>query len=487
MTSRNLTLPGLPRYQPRMLKEVFGYDNLVLPQIEVEWAVLETFAEIGFMSTAEAELLTPQMKAFLCERITTTLVEDLERRVTEHDIRALVQLMQERMPIPLRKYVHLSLTSYDVVATADMLRYKQAHQALRPHIYAVLKQLGRVTREYAHAVQMGRTHGQYAVPITFGFWLGALIERFLWCATQLDCAISELRGKISGAVGAYNAQVAMGIVARAGSPSFEARVLSRLGLRSAVVSTQIVPPEPLAHYLQSAVLLSSVVGQLGRDCRHLMRPEIGEISEGFSKGQVGSSTMAHKRNPKTFEQLEGMAILAQSEYSKVLATLISEHQRDLVGSSIARTFPLILIYLAQQLETLLREKNGLSFIERIKFGTSCAGEKVRQEGRATLAELLYCALQYAGYPKDAHMLVSEKIAPLLHSGMRPVHAVHAVAVSEKDDALQEAWTRIPREAREILESGNAALYTGRAAEIAVTASVRAEAASAVALGTTKAR
>src|SRR3989344_4309301 len=265
----NLALPGNPRYQPKDLVDVFGYDNLARALVEVELAALDTLARIGSIKESDYRLLTFDVRQRLLA-ITTSEMDKVEREITKHDIRALVRLMQEILPAPLRRFVHVPLTSYDVIDTARALQFARAHHyAVKPKIASVVRGLQEQARKHAGQVQIGRTHGQHALPVTIGFWFATILSRVLFNAERMNEHAAGLVGKISGAVGAYNAQVGLGFTGH--SADFEALVLERLGLKPAPISTQILPPEPLAYYLFSILCLSAALGQFGRDARHLMR------------------------------------------------------------------------------------------------------------------------------------------------------------------------------------------------------------------------
>ena len=454
----NLTMPGNPRYQPEDLVGMFGYDNLARSLLEVELAALETLAEAGIIKAEDYALLTPDIKQKLFF-ITTTEMDRVEREVTRHDIRALVRLMQETLPEPLRRWVHVPLTSYDVIDTARALQFSRAHEcAVRPKIARIVRLLKEQASQHADTGQIGRTHGQHALPVTAGFWFATVLSRVLCNADELERHAGGLVGKISGAVGAYNAQVGLGISGGEGS-AFEERVLKRLNLKPAPISTQILPPEPLAYYLFSAVGLSAAFGQLGRDARHLMRSEIAELQEPFEKGQVGSSTMAHKRNPLNFENLEGTWIKNRNEFGKVLDTMISEHQRDLVGSSVSRDFPTLIVNLVSQMDVLLRKgRDGREFLARLAVNKDACERNLDSCGDIILAEPLYLALQMHGYPGDAHEVINHKAMPLVSGGVTLVQAVESLA--KEDLELQAAWDKIPRDLHRLFcEPHN---YVGRA-------------------------
>lgn len=459
----NLSLPGNPRYQPANLIPYFGYDNIFRYVAEVEIASIKALVEIGVIPIEDFDLLTPELEEKL-KSITTTQVDERERAVTNHDIRAWVQLAQEILPPRLARWVHVLLTSYDPLDTARSLQFVSAHKkVVSPLVKDVIRQLSAKARASAQVLQIGRTHGQHALPITVGFWLATILNRVVANAQEMDRFAMGLRGKISGAVGAYNAQVGLGIAEKCGeSFTFETKVLDQLGLNPAPISTQIMPPEPLAYYLFSASMLSAALAQFGRDCRHLMRTEIGEIGEPFDKGQVGSSTMAHKRNPINFENLEGTWLRTKNEFGKVFDSLISEHQRDLVGSSIARDYPVIVVNLVQQLNTLLRKKKGqpLTFLERLSIDEDRCAKNFQKQSNVILAEPVYIALQMAGYEGDAHELVNHKAVPFARDDMQVMRVLYALA--KEDEKLREALGRIPPEIAITLERPEA--YTGAATE-----------------------
>jgi adenylosuccinate lyase len=465
----NMMMSGNPRYQPRDLVPLFGYDNLARTLVEVELAALDALAETGVIPTKDYKLLTPGIREKLLA-ITTTQMDVVEREVTKHDIRALVRLMQEIMPAPLRKWVHVPLTSYDVIDTARTLQFFRAHGVVRTKLSQVIRGLRTQALTHINVVQIGRTHGQHALPITVGFWFATILNRVLFNATEMNRYAAGLVGKISG-VGAYNAQVGLGL-AESNGVSFEKRVLEHLGLAPAPISTQILPPEPLAYYLFSCLSLSATLGQFGRDARHLMRSEIGELAEPFAKGQVGSSTMAHKRNPISFENLEGTWLKARNEFGKVLDTMISDHQRDLVASCVSRDFPTIIIDLVSQLDVLLRtEKNGdVPFVLRMRVSEEVCKRNLELQGDVILAEPLYLALQMYGYTGDAHELINHQAMPLVGPDCTLVYAIEHLM--ESDHELHVAWINIPNELHELFRDSSR--YVGRAIETTYDICERAE-------------
>jgi adenylosuccinate lyase len=450
----------------------FGYDNLYRPVVEVELVTLEVLSEIGVIPAEDMILLTPEKREQVLS-IVTTEVDKVEREVTRHDIRALVRLIQEILGPRLGRWVHIPLTSYDALATARSLQFVRAHkEAVRPSIKKVAAIFIEKIRETADIVQIGRTHGQHALPVTVGFWLATILDRIMNNVLEADYYADAIEGKISGAVGAHNAQLALGFSDRCDLESFENRVLKKLDLEPALISTQILPPEGLIYYLFSCLMLTGAFGQFGRDGRHLMRSEIAEVGEEFEEGQVGSSTMANKRNPVNFEGIESMHVRTIAEFLKPLLTLISEHQRDLVGSSVARDFPIIVVNLQQQLNILLRKnKAGVPWLERVTFNYDALRRNFQMSSDVILAEPLYIALQMADYEEDAHELVNHTLMPIAQSRkMSLVQALNLFADSDKK--AKKALDRIPPETLTLLNTPEN--YVGDASEKALAVVEKAE-------------
>ncbi|MBU4511560.1 hypothetical protein KJ830_11015 [bacterium] len=462
MNERNLILPGNPRYQPKEMKDFFGYDNLYFGLAQVEIATLEALGEIGVIPAEEMESLTLELKEKLLA-IPTNQVDKIEKEITHHDVRAWIREAQGIMNCSLARWVHIPLTSYDALDTGRMIQFQSAYQkALNPSLKEVIFLLADLVEKFAGQLQIGRTHGQHALPITVGFWLATILQRILYNWRQMDIYSRGLVGKISGAVGAYNAQVGLRLEQRCGDKTFEERILEKLNLIPAKISAQILPPEPLAYFLFSCAMMSASLGQLGRDCRHLMRTEIAEVMESFEKNQVGSSTMAHKRNPINFENLEGMWLRTKNEFGKVIDTLISEHQRDLVGSCVARDYPIILINLQQQINTLTKKnKEGIPFLSRIAIDPEACQKNFDMSSNLILSEPLYIALQMAGYQRDAHELVNRVLVPEAKKTNSSLIEV-LERLADKDEYLREVLKKIPKEIQELFQHPEN--YIGKAKE-----------------------
>jgi len=301
----------------------------------------------------------------------------------------------------------------------------------------------------AHTAQIGRTHGQHAVPVTVGFLFAGYADRFGGRLVKIAEAVKDLRGKISGAVGAYNA----GSLIFEDPRKFEEDVLGELGLKPANFSSQIVEPEYMLDLVHAVVSAFGVLAQISDDMRHLQRTEIAEMGEKFEKGQVGSSTMPHKRNPWNFEHVKSM----WKEYAPRMVTRyldqISEHQRDLTNSASNRFTVEIITAFTLSVDRLVRQLSKLS-IDRVNLE-----KNIKTADGMFLAEPLYILLAVKGRP-DAHEVVKKAALKAQKEGRGLFDVV------EKDDAFREitmldSWKKLTQ---------NPAAYIGlaekRAREIA---------------------
>lgn len=263
-------------------------------------------------------------------------VYEEERRI-QHNIRALVNCIGKQVSARAKPYVHLFATSADIMDTARALCLVDVtRNVLVPDLVALEKQLIAMARTHAATPQMGRTHGQHAVPITFGFAVALYVSRVGQRIDSIAQAARNLRGKFAGAVGAYNALALL-------SPKpaeMEAALMKKLGLAAPEISTQVTQPEYVADYIYALTACWGVFANLADDFRHLQRSEIRELRDKKAtdpKSQiVGSSTMPHKVNPKDFENVKSMWKAYVPRLLTVLMDQISEHQRDLTNSASMR-------------------------------------------------------------------------------------------------------------------------------------------------------
>lgn len=275
-----------------------------------------------------------------CSRVTCQEVAREEKK-TRHDLKALVNCIRRRVSRRAKPYIHLTATSYDIIETANAVRYRDVTlRVLVPQLWQLLGALIALTLREADTVQVGRTHGQHALPITFGFAIARDVDRLGSSIVKLEELADELRGKFSGAVGAYNAASLL----FENPEDFEDEVMYQFDLMAAEHSTQVVPPEALLRLMSEVVITAGIIANLCRDMRNLQRTEIREVGEVFEKDQVGSSAMPQKRNPITFENGEGLWDVVSTLINLLYRKQVSEHQRDLTGSAPARLFGEIIAY-----------------------------------------------------------------------------------------------------------------------------------------------
>ncbi|MCE7871594.1 hypothetical protein DYH09_14620 [bacterium CPR1] len=238
-----------------------------------------------------------------CADIDIQEIAEEEARV-HHDLKAVVNVMTRYCPEELRPYVHLGATSYDILSNAHLLRLRDGCREIAlPALEAVARELIRLARQESETHQVGRTHGQHAEPVTFGHAMAVYLDRMGFCIQSLKRSLTELRGKFSGAVGAYNT---LGLLFE-DPRAVEREVLALAGLTPARNSTQITHPEPALAVFHHLTAAFGVLANLADDLRHLQRTELAEVAEAYREGsQVGSSAMPHKRNPITWENVKSL-------------------------------------------------------------------------------------------------------------------------------------------------------------------------------------
>jgi adenylosuccinate lyase len=298
--------------------------------LRVEAALAQTLGDYGLCPREISNEITAA-----CAQVTASEVYEEEARI-QHNIRALVNSIRRRIGEKARGYVHLFATSNDIMDTAAALRYKEfGLKVLIPDLMDLIELLAQIARSEAETPQIGRTHGQHAEPITFGYAVALFVSRLGGRAEKLEIACRSLRGKFAGPVGAHNA-LSLSVGDRA--LQFERDLLAKLELQPSPtgISSQLTEQEPLTDLAYTAVSAMGILANFADDMRHLYRTEIAEIKEKFQPERVGSSTMPHKVNPKDFENVKSFWKAYAPRLTTVLMDQISEHQRDLTNSASSR-------------------------------------------------------------------------------------------------------------------------------------------------------
>ncbi len=329
------------------------------------------------------------------ENVKPEEVYEEERRI-QHNIRALVNCISKQVSPAAKPYVHLFATSADIMDTARALCLVDVTRSvLVPDLIALEKQLIQMARAHASTPQMGRTHGQHAVPMTFGFAVALYVSRVGQRIESIVQAAKNLRGKFAGAVGAYNA---LALLSKQPA-EVEAALMKKLGLAPPEISTQVTQPEYVADYVYALMACWGVFANLADDFRHLQRSEIRELRDKKAadpKSQiVGSSTMPHKVNPKDFENVKSMWKAYVPRLLTVLMDQISEHQRDLTNSASMR---FVMEHVAAFAYVIHRLSMTLDGVEP----DAARMREVLEGGKdPIIAEPLYVLLAMRGHP-EAH-------------------------------------------------------------------------------------
>ncbi len=252
-------------------------------------------------------------------------IEEIEREV-KHDVIAFLTSVAEHVGKASR-YIHRGMTSSDVLDTCLAVQMKQAGELLLTGLERLRSALGRRALAFKHTPMVGRTHGVHAEPITFGLKLAVWYDEARRNLERLRTAVDGIAvGQISGAVGTFEHV----------SPAVEAHVCTKLGLRPAPVSTQILQRDRHAQFMSVLALVGASLENIATEIRHLQRTEVREVEEEFAEGQKGSSAMPHKRNPVACERIAGLARVLRGNASAALENVTLWHERDISHSSVER-------------------------------------------------------------------------------------------------------------------------------------------------------
>ncbi len=312
----------IERYTRREIGEVWSEKNKFQKWLDVEIAVCRAWAKLGKI---------PEDALRKIEENTRIDDETLEKireyeRVYKHDVLAFVSAVSEQVGEEGR-YIHLGLTSSDVIDTALALLMREALSILIRDVELVMEELKRLAYEHKDTLMIGRTHGVHAEPTTFGIKLAVWYDEMRRNRERLVQAKERVSyGKISGAVGTYSNV----------PPEVERLALEELGLKIEPASTQIVHRDRHAEFMSAMAITASSLDKFATEIRHLQRTEVLEVQEPFTKGQRGSSAMPHKKNPIHSERICGLARVIRSNLIPALENIVLWHERDISHSSAER-------------------------------------------------------------------------------------------------------------------------------------------------------
>ena len=318
----------IPRYTREIMRKLWSEEEKLRTWLLVEFYSMEAWHKLGKVPKEDYEILkeklTPYMeKGFTPEDVKR--VEEIEKE-TKHDVIAFLTYLAE-IAGPSARFLHLGMTSSDMLDTAMAVRLKRAMEIILEDLEEVLKTLKEKAFQYKDTVMVGRTHGIHAEPITFGLKFALWYAEMERNKKRLLSALETISvGKISGAVGTF-AHL---------SPEVEAYTCEKLGLKPDPISNQIVQRDRYAEYMASLAILASSIEKIATEIRHLQRTEVLEVEEPFTAGQKGSSAMPHKRNPILTENLCGLARTIRAYLIPALENVVLWHERDISHSSAER-------------------------------------------------------------------------------------------------------------------------------------------------------
>ncbi len=312
----------IPRYSRPEMAAIWSPATRFRIWFEIEAYAAEAMAELGLIPKEAAKTIWEKGKnaAFDVARI-----DAIEREV-KHDVIAFLTHLAEIVG-PEARYVHLGLTSSDILDTCLAVQLSRAADILLADLDRLLAALKRRALEYKNTPTVGRSHGIHAEPTTFGLKLAFAYAEFARAKKRLEHARAEIATcAISGAVGTFANN----------DPRIEAHVAKKLGLAVEPISTQIIPRDRHAMFFATLGVIASSVERLATEIRHLQRTEVAEAAEFFSEGQKGSSAMPHKRNPVLTENLVGLARMVRAYATPALENVALWHERDISHSSVER-------------------------------------------------------------------------------------------------------------------------------------------------------
>ena len=309
----------IERYSREEMAKIWTLESKFQYYLNVEIAVCEAYAELGEIPKEDV-LIIKQRARFDVKRI-----DEIEREV-RHDVIAFLTNVNESLG-DLGRYMHVGLTSSDVIDTAFALQIQASGKIILEDLNKTINSIKKLAEKHKNTICIGRSHGIHAEIMTFGVKLCSWIDILERQKNNFEHALEQIRvGQISGPVGTYSNI----------SPDVEQITCKHLGLKPARISTQIIARDYHAYFMQSLALIASVIEQFATEIRHLQRTEVLEVEEGFGEHQKGSSAMPHKKNPVLSENLCGLARVVRANSLVALENIPLWHERDISHSSAER-------------------------------------------------------------------------------------------------------------------------------------------------------
>ena len=380
------------RYGSEEMRKIWEEENRLQKLLDVEAALARAHAKVGNIPEESVKVISEKANT---KYVKLERVKEIEAEI-HHDIMAIVRALSEVCG-EHGKYVHLGATSNDIIDTANALLIKDSLEIVLKDLRELRTILKELAKEHKYTVCIGRTHGQHAVPTTYGMKFAIWLDEIQRHIERIDQAKERiLVGQVSGAVGTMASFGKKGL-------EIQRLVMEDLGLKPARISNQIIQRDVYAELMMILALIASTLDKIALEIRNLQRTEILEVSEPFGKKQVGSSTMPHKRNPIRSEKVCGLARII---YSNVIPALLNNplwHERDLTNSSVERVIlPETFMLLDEMLKNMKKVLSGLEFFpENIKRNLYLTNNLI-------MAEPLMLKLTEKGMGRqDAHEIVRQ--------------------------------------------------------------------------------
>ena len=331
----------IERYSRPQMAAIWEPQNRFDKWLQVEILVCEAMATEGMIPQEAVETIK-QKASFSVDRI-----QEIEETV-KHDVIAFLTNVEESVG-PDARFIHMGLTSSDILDTAFALQLKEALLIIINDVRNLMDVLKEKAFEHKNTAMIGRSHGIHAEPITFGLKLAVWYSEMQRNLRRLKQALDVISyGKISGAVGTF-ANI---------PPRIEKYVCEHLDLKPAEISTQIIQRDRHAQYFTALAILAGSIEKMAVEIRHLQRTEVGEAEEAFTSGQKGSSAMPHKKNPIGSENLSGLARLVRSNSIAAMENMALWHERDISHSSVERVIApdstILIDYMLNRLTGIMR-------------------------------------------------------------------------------------------------------------------------------------
>ena len=311
------------RYSRQIMRDVWSDQSKYAIWFEIEMLAHEAMESIGLIENGLTKKIRDKLKSIIFDE---ARISEIENK-THHDVIAFLTFISEKIGEKQARYLHQGMTSSDILDTCLCIQLKKSSQLIREDLNELLKELLKKAEEYKYLPAIGRSHGIHAEPTTVGLKFAQAYAEFDRALKRMEIAEKEISiCALSGSVGTF-ANI---------DPRIEKYVAKKLNLNIETISSQIIPRDRFAYFFTTLGVLAGSIERISTEIRHLQRTEVDEISEQFQKGQKGSSSMPHKRNPVLTENLTGIARLIRGAVTPALENISLWHERDISHSSVER-------------------------------------------------------------------------------------------------------------------------------------------------------